>query len=74
MEKAECRDMEINGDMIEEIKPFDLPFDLDDKIFLIPCPHYGENIECDCIPEYESYNDQIKRLKSISGINEDLLS
>lgn len=54
---------------IEKINPIPLPFDLNDKIFRkCVCEDYPD---CGC--GLESYNDGIKNLLNISGVNEELL-
>jgi hypothetical protein len=52
---------------IEPINPVPTSFALDDKIFNI-CDEEGNQIG-----EPYSYNDHIKKIKSISGVNPDLM-
>lgn len=54
-------------DEILEIKPLPLPYDLDEKIF------YYTDDEGNKSDELYSYNDFVKQLTSIAGINQDLL-
>jgi hypothetical protein len=52
---------------IEKIKPIKLPFSEDEKIF------YFADEEGNPVGEPYSYNDFLKQIKSISGVNEDLM-
>lgn len=53
---------------IKEIIPLPLPFDLDDKIFCHIDHETGE-----ILGENYSYNDWMRRIQDISGINDELL-
>jgi hypothetical protein len=53
---------------IEKIIPPKLPYGMDDKIFISFTPETGEPFG-----EFYSYNDTIKILTEILGINPDLL-
>ncbi len=50
-----------------------LPYDLDAKIFLVPCFCEEWERACDCVPEYESMNDKIRFFINISGVNPELM-
>jgi hypothetical protein len=52
----------------KSISPAQLPFDIDEKIFCNADPETGELFS----EERYSYNDFIKKIKSLSGINEAL--
>lgn len=59
-----------NKETFEDIQPIIYippPFDLDDKIF------YYSNENGDSIGEPYSYNEWLKIIESISGVNPDLL-
>lgn len=52
---------------IEPITPLPLPFSMDEKIF-VPTDEEGNRIG-----ENYSYNDWLKEIDNISGINEELM-
>jgi len=54
-------------DEIIEITPASLPYDLDEKIF-VNCDEHGIPIG-----QPYSYNDYLKFIESISGVNEEFL-
>jgi len=56
----------MENEEIEPIRPIPLPFSLDDKIF--KCVDEEGNI----IGKDYSYNDWLKKLESISGVNKEL--